>query len=212
MMRSVAALRVAPQPWKNGGGSTRELLAWPDREHWRVRVSLADIESNGPFSAFPGVMRWFAVLEGAGVELAFGDRRVHVECGDAPFVFDGALAPMCRLVNGPTRDLNLMLRGVSGAMVLAADHRPWSPAGDGCGLFAAVGGTCHAAIEPPHPQGGRPARLGTALRRADAPIRVEAETLLWFDDVPPILRFAADHDTGKPIGWWLQFASRGGAQ
>ena len=189
---AIAASRVAPEPWKNGGGRTRELFAWPDRERWRVRVSLADIEADGSFSAFPGVMRWFAVLEGAGVELAFEDRRVHVESGDAPFVFDGALAPMCRLVRGRTRDLNLMLRGVNGAMVLAADHRLWSPAGDGCGLFAAVGGTCHHA--------------------GNVPIRVEAETLLWFDDVPPVLRFAADHDTGRPIGWWLQFAVRGAAQ
>jgi environmental stress-induced protein Ves len=190
-VKAIAASRVASQPWKNGGGRTRELFAWPDREQWRVRVSLADIEADGPFSPFPGVTRWFAVLEGGGVELAFDDRRVHVERGDAPFVFDGALAPMCRLVNGPTRDLNLMLRGVNGAMVLAADHRPWSPAGDECGLFAAVGGTFYPN---------------------NRPIRVEAETLLWFDDVPPVLRFAADHDTGKPIGWWLQFAAREGAQ
>jgi environmental stress-induced protein Ves len=185
---TIAASDVARVPWKNGGGRTRELFAWPDRDRWCVRVSLADVEADGPFSAFPGVMRWFTVLEGAGVDLAFDGRRVHVECGDAPFVFDGALAPMCRLVDGPTRDLNLMLRGVDGAMVRASDHRPWSPAGDGCGLFAAVGGTCYAGTSP---------------------IRIEAETLLWLDDVPAVMRFAADLDTGKPIGWWLQFAKRG---
>ena len=58
-----------PQPWRNGGGVTRELLAWPDGGDWRVRVSVADIDADGPFSAFPGVERWFAVLEGAGVAL-----------------------------------------------------------------------------------------------------------------------------------------------
>lgn len=28
-------------PWRNGGGATRELLAWPYAEDWRVRISVA---------------------------------------------------------------------------------------------------------------------------------------------------------------------------
>lgn len=186
--RSVVASSVAPQPWKNGGGRTRELFAWPDRERWRARVSLADIETDGPFSPFPGVVRWFAVLAGAGVELVFESGRVRIAPGDAPLRFDGALTPMCRLLDGPTRDLNLMLRDADGAMVRAADHRPWSPAGDACGLFAAVRGTLHADRRP---------------------LRVETETLVWFDTPPPVLRFAADQDSGSPVGWWLQFTARG---
>ena len=62
--RLVPGERVAAR-WRNGGGRTRELLAWPDAADWKVRVSVADVESDGPFSAFPGVQRWFAVLEGA---------------------------------------------------------------------------------------------------------------------------------------------------
>ena len=42
---------VAPQPWANGGGTTRELLVAEDGA-WRV--SLAEIEQDGPFSSFPG--------------------------------------------------------------------------------------------------------------------------------------------------------------
>jgi environmental stress-induced protein Ves len=34
-----------------------------------VRLSVADIERDGPFSAFAGLIRWFAVLSGAGVLL-----------------------------------------------------------------------------------------------------------------------------------------------
>ena len=67
-----ARVRLAdcpPQPWRNGGGVTRELLAWPQAADWRLRVSVADIERDGPFSPFPGVDRWFAVIEGDGVEL-----------------------------------------------------------------------------------------------------------------------------------------------
>ena len=64
---------VSPQPWKNGSGHTRELLAWPGSEGWQLRISVADIDADGPFSAWPGVERWLAVIEGTGVDLQFGD-------------------------------------------------------------------------------------------------------------------------------------------
>ena len=54
-------------PWRNGGGVTRELLAWPNPADWRLRISVADIAADGPFSAFPGVRRWFTLLSGEGV-------------------------------------------------------------------------------------------------------------------------------------------------
>lgn len=99
---------VSPQPWRNGGGVTRELLAWPDAEDWYVRLSVADIERDGPFSAFAGVDRWFAVLSGAGVQL--GNPVQIVRRDDGPINFAGESAPDCYLVNGATRDLNLMIR------------------------------------------------------------------------------------------------------
>lgn len=119
---------VAPQRWKNGGGLTRELLRWPDpgrapgtaaaADGWRLRLSVAEIARDGPFSPFPGVTRWFAVLAGAGVVLALpGGERV-LRPGDAPLRFDGA--PGCRLLDGPTLDLNLMLAGLDGALIAAA--------------------------------------------------------------------------------------------
>lgn len=120
----VDADRVAPTPWKNGGGRTRELLRWPEGSDWRLRVSLADIDADGPFSAFPGVARWFVVLEGEGVELHFGDRRRVLRPGDAPLPFDGATAPGCRLLDGPTRDLNLMLQGLDGELIAARAGDP----------------------------------------------------------------------------------------
>jgi environmental stress-induced protein Ves len=106
----IDAASVAPQAWRNGGGQTRELLAWPAGADWRLRISRADIASDGPFSAFPGVERWFAVLQGAGVVLAFADAQHQLQPGDAPLRFDGAAAPGCRLLDGATQDLNLMLR------------------------------------------------------------------------------------------------------
>ena len=99
---------VEPQPWKNGGGVARELLAWPSAIDWVLRLSVADVERHGPFSAFAGIDRWFAVLSGNGVRL--GSPPKTVQRNDDAFHFDGALAPDCELVDGATRDLNLMIR------------------------------------------------------------------------------------------------------
>jgi uncharacterized protein len=109
-MHSVQLDRVAPQPWRNGGGLTRELLAWPVVDDWQLRISVAEIQRDGPFSACPGIERWFAVVDGAGVVLRFGSERRLLECGAAPLRFRGEDAPQCELLAGATRDLNLMLR------------------------------------------------------------------------------------------------------
>ena len=63
----ISADQVQPQPWKNGGGSTRELLAWPHAHDWALRISVAAVERDGPFSAYPGVQRWLAVRMGIGL-------------------------------------------------------------------------------------------------------------------------------------------------
>lgn len=138
----VEADRVAATPWKNGGGRTRELLRWPEGGAWRLRVSLADIDADGPFSAFPGVTRWFVVLEGEGVELHFDDRRRVLRPGDAPLSFDGAAAPGCRLLGGPTRDLNLMLQGLDGELRAARADDP-APAWPRRGFFEAASRRLH---------------------------------------------------------------------
>ncbi len=96
--------------WRNGGGRTRELLAWPNASDWQVRVSIAEIEADGPFSPYPGIDRWFAVLSGAGVVLALPQGEHTLRAGGAALAFAGEAAPACRLIDGPTQDLNLMLR------------------------------------------------------------------------------------------------------
>ena len=105
-----------PQPWRNGGGSTHELLAWPQPGRWQLRVSVAEITRAGPFSAFPDVDRWFAVLEGAGVGLDLPQGERSLTPADAPLRFDGESAPDCWLIDGPTLDLNLMARRDAGRL------------------------------------------------------------------------------------------------
>lgn len=206
--RIVVVADVAAQPWKNGGGLTRELLAWPSHGDWTVRVSVADITRDGPFSAFAGVVRWFAVLEGEGVRLAFADGERVQRRGDAPLAFDGAAAPGCRLVDGPTRDLNLMLRSAGGArsansgLVPAEAGRAWRPAGAPCGFFAAMAGMC----------------------RSDDGVAVElpACSLAWFEAAPQALHFEPAQDAPRPaasaarhagaIGWWIAAPQPPGAR
>jgi len=101
---------VHPSPWRNGGGVTRELVTWPNAEHWVWRMSVAEITQNGPFSRFEGVQRWFAVLSGTGVRLTLGQHTHDLSPQSAPLCFDGETAPDCHLTNGPTQDFNLMLR------------------------------------------------------------------------------------------------------
>jgi environmental stress-induced protein Ves len=183
--RLVAADAVAPQPWRNGGGRTRELLAWPSGQDWQLRISVADIEANGPFSAFDGVQRWFAVLEGHGVVLGFGSDERRVLREDPPLHFDGARAPGCRLVDGPTRDLNLMLRRASGTMLAARRGTSWQPDARACGFFAAVAGELGCA--------GDAWRLGP-------------RTLAWFAQSPAAaLAFRTDVSVQGTIGWFLSF-------
>jgi uncharacterized protein len=107
---------VAATPWRNGGGVTRELLAWPGAADWKIRMSVAEVGEDGPFSAFHGVTRWFAVLDGAGVRLRLDDSLHELTRDSAPFEFDGGVPAGCALIGGATRDFNLMLRGDRGHM------------------------------------------------------------------------------------------------
>lgn len=101
---------AAPAPWRNGGGVTRELAAQPGGADWTWRISVAEVAADGPFSSFPGVQRWFAVLGGAGVILKRAGAEHRLTLASAPLSFDGEEAVACELLHGPTRDLNLMVR------------------------------------------------------------------------------------------------------
>jgi environmental stress-induced protein Ves len=76
---------VAPQPWANGGGTTRELLRAEDGS-WRV--SLAEIERDGPFSTFPGRRRLLTVVDGVVLALVVDGVEQVVE-PRRPFAFEG---------------------------------------------------------------------------------------------------------------------------
>lgn len=110
-MQVIRKSSFKPIRWKNGGGVTHEAIRVPPNEsafHWRV--SVAQIESSGPFSEFSGYHRTMVLLRGAGVRLTFvGAPRAELrEVGDLA-EFDGALATQCDLLGGPCVDLNVMV-------------------------------------------------------------------------------------------------------
>jgi environmental stress-induced protein Ves len=108
--------QAAATPWRNGGGTARELLAWPHAQDWLARVSIADVAASGPFSSYAGVARWFAVLSGEGVTLRVDGRAHGLTRESQPFSFDGGSATECELAGGATEDFNLMLRGREGVL------------------------------------------------------------------------------------------------
>jgi len=128
--QQIALADIPPTPWKNGGGTTRELLAWPTPQDWTLRLSVAQVDADGSFSRFDGITRWFAVLSGAGVRLRLPEAgQTHsLDASSSPLAFDGALAVDCMLIDGPTQDFNLMARTASHprtSMQRVKGHADW---------------------------------------------------------------------------------------
>ena len=100
--------------WKNGRGWTTELAVHPraaqlDGWPFAWRVSLAEVESDGEFSAFPGYDRTLLLAEGGGMELSFaGAPPQHIAQPLQPFSFKGEWRTRCHLLNGPVRDFNVI--------------------------------------------------------------------------------------------------------
>lgn len=105
--------------WRNGLGWTREIVRWtlpavmPGTEDvpWDVRLSIAEVDADGPFSTFAGVDRELVLLAGNGMDLEVGD-GLHVAL-DPPHGrhrFAGEQAVHARLRDGRTLDFNLMWR------------------------------------------------------------------------------------------------------
>jgi uncharacterized protein len=110
-------------PWKNGGGTTTEIwkAVSPDGEMlWRL--SIADVASDGPFSAFPGIDRFIMVIEGNGMELTVDGRPRRLDDLFEPFAFSGNAKTDCRLIAGPIRDFNLMVARSYGSGALRVRH------------------------------------------------------------------------------------------
>jgi len=110
----IRAQDCPPQPWKNGMGRTREIAVFPpgaDMATFLWRVSIAEVDSAAPFSAFPGIDRYIALLDGAGFGMTLDGTHTHrLDQPCVPFAFPGEASVAVTLIDGATRDFNLMLR------------------------------------------------------------------------------------------------------
>ena len=146
---------------------------------------MADISADGPFSSFPGIERWFAVITGHGVILDLDGAPRQLGVGDPPVNFDGAAAPGCRLVAGPTRDLNLMARGGRCEMRPHVPGAPWNEGFRVRALFTAV-----------------PGRWWDGDEARD----LAAHTLLWDDTAAGVAWQFEPAVSALATGWWLGYS------
>lgn len=196
-------------PWKNGGGSTRELACWPpgagmDGFGWRV--SVATIAHPGPFSAFPGVDRQIMLLEGDGVHLqgAAGHWQHALEHCWQPFAFSGDEPVDCRMLGGVSTDFNLMLRRGAWNGKLEVVHDVPPPAGGAAaGLCMVLQGAWRCEAGDTHPaqvltagQGVWWVNEGTAVAPLITPVR--ATKGAGSADDAPVLAGVALHMVSAP--------------
>ena len=158
-MTVVRAEDVAPQPWANGGGTTRE-LARADDGSWRI--SLADIASDGRFSTFAGRHRLLTVVDGPVLSLVV-DGETHVVEPQRPFAFSGDARVVASVPEGAVRALNVVVDpevvspfvtvlelGRTSALPLAADQAAYVLKGGDAGSLVVgpgeVAGRCTVAV------------------------------------------------------------------
>ena len=108
-------------PWKNGQGTTVELLKEPigSSEDFLWRLSKADVTTDGAFSNFSGYDRTLVLLTGNGISLEHNNSQSAVLTESLQFAgFSGADNTVATLHNGAITDFNVMTRtGLCSAVV-----------------------------------------------------------------------------------------------
>jgi hypothetical protein len=157
-------------PWKNGRGRTTEIAAHPPRsalDGFDWRVSVAEIARDGPFSHFEGVDRIIVLIGGSSMRLEGPAHEVELRADYTPYAFRGEDPIECKLLDGPVRDFNVMLRrGRSRGEVIAVQHESVRVAPARFRLCYSVAGACECLV------GGHP------------PMAVAADHALLIEDDP----------------------------
>ncbi|MFJ4027830.1 HutD family protein [Paenarthrobacter sp. NPDC089989] len=105
---------IHPEPWRNGGGVTREIASHPKAASaqdgaWDWRLSIADVAKAGDFSNFPGMERVLTIIDGD-LMLLTVDGTEHPLEKYRPFRFSGEAPSSATLPTGDIRDLNIIAR------------------------------------------------------------------------------------------------------
>lgn len=125
-MRSqhLPAYEYRRERWKNQLGWTREIHRHPEADSpWDWRVSIAEVDQDGPFSTFPGCDRELVLLHGNGMDLHFEDGEVvALRPPHGCLRFSGERPLRATLPDGPTHDFNVIWRRDRVAVQVL--HRP----------------------------------------------------------------------------------------
>lgn len=113
-MEIIRYSELKPQPWRNGGGVTRELASHPEAasaqdDAWDWRVSIAEISKAGPFSTFAGTDRVLTVIDGELLLLNVDGAEQPLE-KHRPFRFSGDAPSSATLPTGNVQALNVVTR------------------------------------------------------------------------------------------------------
>ncbi|MBO0981320.1 HutD family protein [Microbacterium sp. SD291] len=154
-MRRLARSERSVTPWRNGGGHTSEIAVAAGSSanagfDWRL--SVARIDGDGDFSAYPGVDRLLMPLSAGGLDLLVDGVRQSIPRFEAiPFAGEARVSAVD--VTAPSLDLNVMVR------------REFGTASLGC-----------EAVERTHLVSNRAGEV-TAIIALDGALRVNGESL-----------------------------------
>lgn len=165
-VRILAAGERQAAAWKNGGGVTREVAAYPPGAglaDFAWRVSFAEVAEGGPFSVFEGVDRIITLVAGRGMELVVDAVATELAQPFEPFAFRGDAVVGCRLLDGPITDFNVMARRgeVGAAVEIVTGRRVLTAELGTTALVVALGGAATIAWQDAEP-------VKIALERYDA--------------------------------------------
>ena len=120
---TLAPRTYKPMPWRNGLGTTIELLKHepPEAKRFMWRLSMADVVTDGEFSPFNGYDRTLVLLQGNGITLEVGGAKRWVLNRPLDIAeFDGGASTFATLHAGAIKDFNVMcLHDYCSASVLA---------------------------------------------------------------------------------------------
>jgi environmental stress-induced protein Ves len=185
-MEIIRFAEVRTEPWRNGGGVTRELASHPKAASaqdgaWDWRVSIADISKAGDFSVFPGMERVLTVIDGELLLLTV-DGAEHPLEKYRPFRFSGEASTHGALPTGDIRDLNVITRTGSFkgyTSIIELSKKRAHPVFEGQLAVLLQGQATVSPGAAEEPEGGEPPALATeqqALNRYDAVVGSDTQS------------------------------------
>lgn len=136
-------------PWFGGGGITHELARYPAEGDFDWRLSVAEVQQDGPFSRLDGVDRVIVLCSPGRMVLHVPD-PVELQ-RFSPYAFDGGSDVSCTVPDAPTLDFNVMTRRgvyVADVATLANETAEVAVPARGLTFVFCMDGrvTCHAVL------------------------------------------------------------------